>query len=428
MKQKKDFLQKGAVNKVIKRGSQYSIFPVVLIVFASLFFSVQVIAQNAAQLPAQNAAQLPAQNAAQLPAPNSGLGSSLEAEIQNMEKAAARQGITPAEKHDALVRLARLRQLSGDIESAAKNWLEAAAAIPGTVDDEALLSCAYCLAAMGEWDRALTALEPIVSKLPRARFLDLSIKAIRSGDTSHLAAIAEHPNYYEIKTEIIFVLWKVSRGDSGERWRQRLVTEYPQTPEGQLASGLSSSSISIRPSPFWLFAGGLDSLPLAETKSAQNAAQLPAQNAVQQPAQSATQFPAQNAAQKTQPAAASAQPAKSAPTVVIAQAIPADQITTVQTQPVKPAAVSPTQPQVSQPQTTQQSASSSGRLQTGAFSRQENAQAQAEKLKSAGFSPTIEKRLVNNNDMWAVTVPAGANQTQTANALRAAGFDSFLIR
>jgi len=356
------------------------------------FLCVLVCAFSLAQLPAQNAAQ-------------SSLGSSLEAEIQNIEKSINRQGITPAEKHDALVNLARLRQLSGDIEGAARNWLEAAAAIPGQVDDEALLSCAFCLAAMGEWDRAATALEPIVSKLPRARFLDLSIKAIKSGDTSHLAVIADHPNYYETKTEILFVLWKVSRGSSGEKWRQRLVTEFPQTPEGQLASGLSASSISVRPSPFWLFAGGLDSLPLVETKPAGN----PAQNVPQ----SAAQLPARNA---PQPAAlTSAPPSKSTPIIAIAQAIPEDQS----------AARKPAQ---SQPQVSQPSSSSSGKLQTGVFSRQENAQAQTEKLKGAGFSPTIERRIVNNSEMWVVTVPAGNNQTQTVNALRAAGFDSFPVK
>jgi len=336
---------------------------------------------------------------AQLPA-QSNLGSSLEAEIQNIERLINRQGITPAEKHDALVNLARLRQLSGDIEGAAKNWLEAAAAIPGQVDDEALLSCAFCLTAMGEWDRATTALEPIVSKLPRARFLDLSIKAIRTGDTSQLAAIVDHPNYYEVKTEILFVLWKVSRGNSSERWRQRLVTEYPQTPEGQLASGLSASSISIRPSPFWLFAGGLDSLPLAESKPAGNPAQNVPQNAAQLPKQPTTQ------------------PQRTASTVTIAQAIPEDQAAPAP----KSAAVA------SQPPASQQSSSSSGKLQTGVFSRQENAQAQTDKLKGAGFSPTIEKRIVNNSEMWAVTVPAGNNQTQTVNALRAAGFDSFPVK
>ena len=372
---------------------------------ARVVIIILVCAFSLAQLPAQSAAQLPAQSAAQ-----SNLGSSLEAEIQNIEKSINRQGITPVEKHDALVNLARLRQLSGDIEGAAKNWLEAAAAIPGQVDDEALLSCAFCLAAMGEWDRTATALEPIVSKLPRARFLDLSIKAIRTGDTSQLAAIVDHPNYYKVKTEILFVLWKVSRGSSSERWRQRLVTEYPQTPEGQLASGLSASSISMKPSPFWLFAGGLDSLPLVESKPAGN----PAQSAPQSAAQNAPQLPKQPTTQPT----TSAQTQSTAPTVTIAQAIPEDQ--------VAPAPKSTAG--ASRPQASQQSSSSSGKLQTGVFSRQENAQAQTDKLKGAGFSPTIERRVVNNSEMWAVTVPAGNNQTQTVNALRAAGFDSFPVK
>jgi len=307
-----------------------------------------------------------------------GVGVSLEVEIQNIERTITRQGIPPAERHEALVRLARLRQLSGDIEGAAKNWLEAATAIPGRIDDDALLSCAFCLAAMGEWDRAATAVEPLVTKMPRARFLDLSIKAIKSGDTTFLAAIVDHPNYYELKPEIIFVLWKVS-GSSGERWRQRLVAEFPQTPEGRLASGQSPSSIIVRPSPFWLFASGLDSLPLTGSVTA---------------------------GRPTQTAAAS-------PTTGAAQAAPAPQPQpTVQPQPVQP----------------QPSTSTTARLQTGIFSRQANAQAQVTKLKNAGFSPSIERRIVNNSEMWAVTVPAGANQTQTVNALRAAGFESFLVR
>ena len=83
---------------------------------------------------------------AQLPAPSQSV--SLEAEIQNIERTIAGQGLSPALRHESLVRLARLRQLSGDIEGAARNWLEAAAAIPGRIDDDALLACAYCLAAM----------------------------------------------------------------------------------------------------------------------------------------------------------------------------------------------------------------------------------------------------------------------------------------
>ena len=281
-------------------------------------------------------------------------GVSLETEIQNIEREITRRGITAVERHDALVRLARLRQLSGDIEGAAKNWLEAAAAIPGRIDDDALLACAYCLAAMGEWDRATAALEQLLQRSARARFLDNSIRAINSGDLSELGSLVDNPVYAEMKAEILFVLWKVSRGTSAERWRQRLVNEFPHTLEGRLATG-ESSTIIVRPSPFWLFAGGLDSLPLV-------AAQVP----------------------------------------------------TVQT----PAA----QAQTAVPQT------QSARLQTGLFSRQANAQTQAANLRRAGFSPSIEQRTVNNNEMWAVTVPAGSDQTRTANELRAAGFESFLIR
>ena len=190
-------------------------------------------------------------------------GISLEAEIQNIEKTTVRHGVSAEDQHDALVRLARLRQLSGDIEGAAKNWLEAAAAIPGNVDDDALLACAYCLAAMGEWDRAAAALEPLLSKSPRAYFLDTSIKAIQSGDVSVLAAIADNPEYSRMKAEVYFMLWKTSGGAESENWRQRLIAEFPQSPEGRLAAS-AASAIVVKPSPFWLFMGGLDSLPVME--------------------------------------------------------------------------------------------------------------------------------------------------------------------
>lgn len=273
-------------------------------------------------------------------------GASLEAEIQNSERAAARQGASPAERHEALVRLARLRQLSGDIEGAARTWLDAAGAIPGRVDDEALLNCAYCLAAMGEWDRAITALEPLLSRYPRARFLHISIQAIKSGDTSSLAVIADNPEYSEMRSEIFFVLWKLSTGANAERWRQRLVTEFPNSPEGRLAinddqrNRISHNREQLRTTPFWLFLGGLDSLPLL---------------------------------------------------------------------------------------TSEVTVTASARLQTGIFGREANAQAQAASLRNAGFAPTIEQRTVNNAPMWAVTVPAGSDQSRTVSQLRSAGFDAFLV-
>jgi len=253
---------------------------------------------------------------------------SLEAEIQKIEKETNRQGISGAERHDAFVRLAQLRQLSGDIEGAAKNWLEAAAAETGKIDDDALLACAYCLAAMGEWDRAGMAIEPLLIKSERARFLDASIKAIKSGDVSALAAIANNPDYSQIKSQIYFMLWKTS-GSSAEIWKQRLLAEFPQSPEGRLAAGENSSSIIIKTSPFWLFIGGLDSL-LQETAAI-------------------TKYPSET-----------------------------------ENRPVTPSSTQDDKPAVP--------AAESVRLQTGAFKQKANAETQMVKLRKAGFSPSLEQR------------------------------------
>jgi len=306
-------------------------------------------------------------------------GVSLEAELKNIEASAHKQGVSAAEKHDALVRLARLRQLSGDIEGAARNWLEAAAAIPGKVDDDALLSCAYCLAAMGEWDRAITALEPLQAKSPRARFLDTAIKTIKTGDTSVLSAIADNPEYSQLKAEILFVLWKTAKGDASERWRERLVVEFPQTPEGKLAAN-QSSLVVVRPSPFWLFAGGYDSLAVL-----------------------ASEKPKETAAVQT----------TAAPQTTPSFQVGASQANVSQTNVVQPV-----------PQTTV----SKARLQTGIFSRQVNAQDQITNLKQAGFSPSLEQRIVNGSEMWAVTVPAGTDQGRAIKELREAGFESFPVK
>jgi len=278
-------------------------------------------------------------------------GVSLDAEIQNIEKAAVAKGISAVERHDALVRLARLRQLSGDIEGAAKNWLEAAAAIPGNVDDDALLACAYCLAAMGEWDRAGSALSPLLAKSARARFLDTAVKAVKTGDVSLLSAIASDPDYSQMKSQIYFLLWKISRTETSDFWRQRLAAEFPQSPEGRIAtvgSAAPSPAVIVSPNPFWLLLGVNEPQPVvkSETASAENAAPT-------------AQVPASGA-----------------------------------------------------------------RLQTGLYTRRDNAEAQIANLKKAGFSPTLEQR----GEKWAVVVPAGADQSRAIRDLKNAGFDSFPVK
>jgi hypothetical protein len=59
---------------------------------------------------------------------------------------------SPAERHDAFARLARLLQLSGSIEEAAKAWENAAYSIREKRDDTALIEGASCYVSMGEWD------------------------------------------------------------------------------------------------------------------------------------------------------------------------------------------------------------------------------------------------------------------------------------
>ena len=302
-------------------------------------------------------------------------GVSLQTEIQNIERSIARQGIPPQERHSGLVRLATLRQLSGDIEGAARNWLEAARAIPGQIDDAALLNCAYCLAAMGEWDRAKTALVPLLEKSARARFLNAGITSITTNNTASLAALADNPEYASMKSEIYFLLWRLSTGVAAQSWRQRLAAEFPQSPEARLAAGgtlEAGQTIALRQSPFWLFMGGLDSLPL-----------LPSEQANRPAAQTTPQ----TAAPTVPPASVPAAP--SAP-------VPASE--------------------------------SYVRLQTGIYSQQSNAQTQANRLRQAGFIPTIEERTIGENQMWAVTVPVGQDQARTLRELQEKGFEAFPLR
>jgi len=338
---------------------------------------------------------------------------SLEAEILNSEKAAAAKG-QASERRAALIRLARLRQLSGDIEGAAKNWLEAAAAVAGEVDDDALLACAYCLAAMGEWDRASTALEPLLSKSIQARFLKTSINAIKSGDIQPLAALAETPEFDQMKSQIFFLLWKLSRGTSGETWRQRLINESPHSPEGRLASGEKSSTVIVKVSPFWLFLGGLDSLPIVKTEVAvvEKPAPTPTAVVVEKSAPSPT---AVTVAEKPAPANI-AYVEKSAPAPANTAALEKSAPASV-SQPPSAAVVSAG---ASQPTA---SSAAQAKLQTGLYGKESNAQAQIASLKKAGFPATLEQR--GNN--WAVIVPT-ADQSRTIKELKSAGFDSFPIK
>ncbi|MDR1576062.1 MAG: SPOR domain-containing protein [Treponema sp.] len=190
-------------------------------------------------------------------------GISAGTELQNIEKTLSRSGISAAERQDALIRLARLRQLSGDIEGAAKSWLEAAAAEQGENGDNALAAGAFCLAAMGEWEKAAAALRPLLASSPRgpallaARYIDASLKVWSSGDTSSLSALADDPEYAELRPRIYYTLWKTG----AEEWKARLLAEFPRTPESRIAAAESggASAVTAKPSPLWLLLPGRES-------------------------------------------------------------------------------------------------------------------------------------------------------------------------
>ncbi|MDR1858758.1 MAG: SPOR domain-containing protein [Treponema sp.] len=304
----------------------------------------------------------------------------LGTEIQRLEQRLSQAGISPAERHDASVRLARLLQLSGNIAGAAAGWLDAAAASPQ--DDAALVAGAYCLAAVGEWERSLQTLSPLIASgrrgqpLLQARYLDACLRARISGNVSALGGLAQDQEFAGLHPLIYYTLWRIIAENPGifteggaESWRSRLVAEFPNSPEARAANPEKTGAlVSAAQNPVWmLFPGAGDPSPVA---------------------------PAVSVAANS-PGASPSVPSAAAPS-----ATPAPNATPAST------AV----------------------LQTGAFSREANARGQAEALRNAGFPATVSRKIVNNAEHWAVTVPAGQDASRTREALKRAGFDSFPVR
>jgi cell division septation protein DedD len=305
----------------------------------------------------------------------------LGAEIQAIE-----QKLTPtasaAERHNALVRLAKLRQLSGNIAEAAAHWLDAAAADPA--DDAALVSGAYCLAAIGEWEKAAAAIRPLFASgragfaiavspaMPQAWFLDACLRAWSTGDASALTALAAHPDFAAMRPLIYYTLWQTLARNPGatgtanaESWKSRLLAEFPQSPEARAANpgnAKDSPVVSAVQSPLWQLLPGAGSPP----------------------------------------ASTAAKPAA----------------------PVKPVTPAPAPP----PSAAAPAPASGVVLQTGLFSKEANARAQYDALRKAGFTASISRKLVNGAEHWAVTVPAGVDQRKTIADLKKAGFDSFPVK
>jgi tetratricopeptide (TPR) repeat protein len=205
--------------------------------FSLLFFLLFLISKTGPFLPAQ-----------------AGGISSLAAEIGKAENLPR----NPGEKHEALLGLARLFQLSGNLERAAAAWLEAANAAPGGRDDRALLEGCRILIALGEYDKAGEGIKAALAagreKL-RAPYLAALFNAFR-GDDRALVRMAGTPDFAPYYSEIYYTLWKISGADN---WKTKLLEEFHQSPEGLIAAG--AGGVIPAATAHWLLFPGRDASP-----------------------------------------------------------------------------------------------------------------------------------------------------------------------
>ena len=279
-------------------------------------------------------------------------------EIRKIENTLKTSKLSVAERYDMLIRQARLFQLIGNLEGAARSWMDAAAADQEKQDPRALLEGAFCFFAMGEMDKAEAAVKTVIRAVKdrelicRAVYLSAQIEAFRSGDLSSLIELISDSEYEQYRPVIYYTLWKFSGTD---RYKTRLLTEYPLSPEALIVKEAASDKavVHISPSAMWLLFPGRDTMVL------------------ESPLETSTEHPASSSG-------------------------------TGERRPIA--------------------------LQTGLFSREENAKVMAERLKTAGFEAVITRRTTNDGGIyWMVTVPTGIDIHRTTVQLKDKGFDSFPV-
>jgi hypothetical protein len=284
---------------------------------------------------------------------------SLAAEIQSIDKKLKTPGLSGAERRGVLLRLARLLRLSGNVEGAAQVWMEAAFAEQGKRDDLAMLEGAACFIAQGELDRAEAVVKTVLltgrdrRALLRARYTAAWIEAFKFGSPAALAALAEDPDYGDLRPAAYYALWKIF---GLEGYKTRLAAEFPASPEGRI---VRDEKVSASPQAMWfLFPGRENAGPVTPARS-------------------------------EDPPAAGRAGISRAPDPGPGEGPRA--------------------------------------IQTGLFSREENARAMAERLRIAGFTAAVNQRTVNGSAYWAVSIPPGADPDTTVLRLRDAGFEAFPV-
>ena len=295
---------------------------------------------------------------------------SLNTEKARLEKLSSGAGGTARERYDAYSALARLYQLSGNQEAALKALDGALTLFPG--DSKVLLEKSRLLISIGENEKAGALIADLLKNsqdlesLIQGRYLVAMLELLQAGNTKSFVSLTEDPGFSGYYSAIYYTLWKYTGLSS---WKARLTAEFPQSPETKVANG----TVNAPSRPFWFLFPGRNSITLSP--------------------------PSQPAA----PAAAPPSPAAAYPAA-----------------PGKPGTADAKNPSPVQ--------GGGNLLQTGLFSKQENAQALAERLKKAGFEPLILSTQLNAGNFWSVCVPYGTDMNTMIMKLKNAGFESFPLK
>jgi hypothetical protein len=309
--------------------------------------------------------------------------STLAAEIRELEGRLQNPGLSPGERRSALVRLAWLQRLSGNIEAAAAAWTAGAYAESAARDDQALLEGALCYITLGEFEKADANIRPVLisgqdpEARRRARYIGAQIELFRTGQAQALYSLLESPEFLDYRPPIYYTFWRVYRD---QVYRDRLLEEFPASPEAAILRGEDAlaatgiSTVSAIPHAVWFLFHGRDQVTLSAA----------------QPGPAAVPGPVPAPAGQPDPAPVLSGPITAAPAAPALAARPRA-------------------------------------IQIGLFGREGNARNMAERLRAAGFVPEISARTVNEASYWAVTVPPGDDPGVTTLRLKDAGFESFPV-
>ena len=184
----------------------------------------------------------------------------LSAEISSIEKKLSDTKLSAVERKSALETMARLFELSGNIEAAAGTWEKAAKTVSGNAGHADLLQSARCFAAIGEFEKADAVLKPVLSASGnkvlqnKARILSAQIEALKTGNTAILSDLLSNPDFAGEKPVLYYSLWRISADPAfRSAIASRLLSELPQSPEARIIR--DDNAVSAVPAALWLLTG-----------------------------------------------------------------------------------------------------------------------------------------------------------------------------